>query len=354
MHTKTLLTRFRTEVVEILTGPPILAFLPALTLGAFWLGGELALILAALGLPLIFAFAGAFGIWPSERAVLRDDVTGFLLRDSFQMAAQEIFHRATALNRKTACFMVELDDYDELVDRHGQGAGDLVVQRSGDRILSALRDADVVARISENRFAMCLQPVPQLDLELCIQLAGRVQAAIEDPISLDGVAVYVSCSVGFCQHSRTPGSEPASWVEAAAAALAEARLNAPSSIRAYTADTRPKPDSRSVLRDDVTSALENGQIQPWYQPQISTDTGKVTGIEALARWSHPVRGLLNPDTFLPAVEEAGQLERLGQVMLYHALTALKAWDSAGVDVPRISVNFASDELRNPNLVERVR
>lgn len=353
MRIKPSLTRIRHAIVPVLTGPPILAFLPAITLGAFWLGGEIALLLASLGLPLMFAFAGAFGKWPATYQVPRDSVTGLMLRDGFESAATHIHAMAAETDRKSACFLIELDDYAELVDHHGQTAGDLVAQRSGERILAALRNNDVVARLGDKRFAVCLAPVPQLDLELCIQLAGRMQSAVEDPISLNGVAVYVSCSIGFCQNRRAPGHSASDWLDAANVALAAAQGAGPSSIRAYAPDMERKPGGASELRDEVQAALENGQIQPWYQPQISTDTGKVTGFEALARWNHPVRGLLTPNVFLPVIEEAGLMERLGQVMLYHALTAIKAWDSAGVDVPRVGVNFASDELRNPGLVERV-
>ncbi|MEY8842668.1 EAL domain-containing protein, partial [Cribrihabitans sp. XS_ASV171] len=138
-----------------------------------------------------------------------------------------------------------------------------------------------------------------------------------------------------------------------AIALAEAHANGPSAIRSFSTDMRQNVRSRSRRKEEVIAALENGQIVPFYQPQISTDTGKVTGFEALARWHHPTRGALTPEVFLPSIEEAGLTTKLGQVMLYNALTALKAWDRAGVEVPRIGVNFASDELRDPGLVERI-
>ena len=137
-------------------------------------------------------------------------------------------------------------------------------------------------------------------------------------------------------------------------ALTDAQRTGPSGIRAYSAEIRRKTEARHDLRNAAAAALENGQVQPWFQPQISTDTGKVSGFEVLARWNHPVYGLIAPDDFLPVMEHAGLLERLGQVMLYHALTALKAWDNAGADVPCIGVNFATDELRNPALVDKIR
>ncbi|MEY8842933.1 GGDEF domain-containing protein, partial [Cribrihabitans sp. XS_ASV171] len=189
----------------MLLGPPILAFLPALSLGAFWLGGEMALLFTSLGLPLLFALAGAMGRWPRASGTPRDAVTGLLLRDGFREAVARIHHDALGPDLKSACFLIELDDYRELVTRHGSQAGDLVALRSGDRIRSALRERDVVARLNDCRFAVCLSPVRQLDLELCIQLAGRIQSAVEDPISLDASTVYVSCSVGFCLSNRSPG-----------------------------------------------------------------------------------------------------------------------------------------------------
>ncbi|MFT7594139.1 MAG: diguanylate cyclase (GGDEF)-like protein [Paracoccaceae bacterium] len=348
------LARFRSQALPILTGPPILAFLPAITLGTFWLGGEGALVAASLGLPLIFALTGAFGGWRSGVGVPRDSVTGLMLRDGFETVVDQVYTQATGADLRSACFVLELDGYRDLVDHHGQTAADTVMQCSGDRILATLRSGDTVARLGDSRFAICLMAVRQLDLELCIQLSGRLQSAIEDPISLDGVSVYMTCSVGFCQRSRASGTTGQQWLAGAVAALSDAQRAGPSGIRAYSAEMGRRTQARSDLREEASAALENGQIQPWFQPQISTDTGKVTGFEALARWSHPVQGIIAPCTFLPVMDKAGLTERLGQVMLYHSLTALKAWDNAGVVVPQIGVNFASDELRNPGLVDKIR
>lgn len=347
------LMRIRSKVIPILLGPPILAFLPALTLSTFWLGGEAALLAVALGLPVLFAALGVFGNTKMSY-VPRDSVTGMLLREGFEMVMNRVHSDTNDTGLRSAILILEIDDCKELIARHGQSAGDTVVQRCGERILATLRGNDTVARISDSKFALCLTPVQQLDLELAVQLAGRLQSALEEPISLDGASIYLSCSVGFCMRSRAPGHSASEWLSAANAALAEAQHNGPSGIRAYSADIHRRTKARSDLREDAAAALEGGQIQPWFQPQISTDTGKVSGFEALARWSHPVHGMIPPSTFLPALEEAGLMEQLSQVMLYHAMTALKAWDAAGVEVPTVGVNFATDELKNPNLVDRIK
>ncbi len=351
-----LLVRLRNRVMPVLTGPPVLAFLPAMTLGAFWLGGEGALIVVALGLPLVFALGGTFGNFHPNLGSppSRDSITGLILRNGFENTVNDVFSQTETSGLHSACFVLELDGYQGLIRHHGQSAADLVVQCGGDRILSVLRDGDTVARIGDSRFAICLMVVRQLDLELCIQLAGRIQSVIEDAVPLDGMSIYMTCSIGFCLRSRTPGPSGQDWLAAATAALSDAQQAGPSAIRAYSTELGRKNRALSDFREEIAAALEGGQIQPWYQPQISTDTGKVSGFEALARWSHPVQGMIAPDIFLPVIHDAGLTERLGQVMLYHALSALRSWDNAGVVIPQVGVNFASDELRNPSLVDKVR
>ena len=93
---------------------------------------------------------------------------------------------------------------------------------------------------------------------------------------------------------------------------------------------------------------------PWLQPQVSTDTGDITGFEALARWEHPSKGVVGPQVFLPFAEQAKLMNKLGQTIRHHAFRAMRDWDCAGAVIPRIGINFSSDELRDPSLVDRVR
>lgn len=345
---------YRGRFLAIVTGPQILAFLPALTLAAYWIAGETALIVVALGLPVLYAMSGLVHSWPTQEAGGRDGVTGLPLRDSFERALDEVYHDCEVSALRSVCFMIDVDEYRQIVERHGQSAGDVVMGRCGERVMSVLRTGDTVARVGDSRFAICLAPVRQLDLELCIQLAGRLQAAIEEPIAIDGTSLYVTACVGFCPRNRAPSGGAVAWQSAAGTALSEAQGVGPSTIRAYSTDMHRRNQTRSDLREEAAAALENGQIQPWFQPQISTDTGKITGFEALARWMHPVHGAIAPDSFLPILEEAGLLERLGEVMLFNALTALKAWDAAGCEIPRVGINASQAELRNPRLVEKIR
>jgi EAL domain-containing protein (putative c-di-GMP-specific phosphodiesterase class I) len=107
------------------------------------------------------------------------------------------------------------------------------------------------------------------------------------------------------------------------------------------------------LAADLPAALDAGRIRAWFQPLLSTETGRVSGMEALARWEHPGRGVIAPAAFLPVVEALGLQRRLTAAMLDGALDAVAAWDAAGCDVPCVSVNFSGADLADPMLADRV-
>ena len=196
-----------------------------------------------------------------------------------------------ARGRRSACLVLEIDDFAR-PGRTGTARPPrttVLRRHAATGCCRRCATATAVARIGDSRFAVCLTPVRQLDLEPCIQLAGRMQAAVAEPM-------LARRDHGLCRPARSASACAAArradrrrrLAAAATAALAEARSNGPSAIRAFSRrDAAPDPRRRADLRDEAAAALENGQIRPWFQPQISTDTGQVTGFEALARWHHP-------------------------------------------------------------------
>lgn len=331
-----------------------MVFLPALTLAAFWLGGEQVLILVALGAPLAFAIAGAFRFYDSTPMPLPDGLSGLALRPQIISTLDQILRDSAISGKTTACLVVQFDDASVLLDRHGRAAQTEVLARSAERICSSLREGDTVARLEGGGFAISLGAQRRIDLESMVQMSARVQAAIAPPISIDAARLYVTCSVGFCLGVRAPEPNGRALLDAAQIAADEALRNGPGAIRAFAPDMARKRSDRDAFRNVLEMALDEGQIKPHFQPQISTDTGAITGFEALARWHNPDRGLVSPADFLPAIEEAGLSERLSEVMLYHALAALVRWDKAGLRVPTVGVNFSSAELRNPRLAEKLK
>ncbi len=346
-----ILTLYR-SASGFLRRPELMIFLPAVTLATFWLGGEQALIIAALGLPLVFAMAGAFHY--RDPALPMGGLSGLALRPQVIGALDHALGEAVATGRTTACLVLQIDEADRLLDRHGRAAQTEVLTRCSERLCGALREGDTVARLEGGGFAVALGPVRRLDLEVLVQLSARLQAALSPPVPIDAARLYVTVSVGFCLAGRAPEANGRSMLDAAQVAADEALRNGPGAIRAYLPDMARKRADRDAYRAQLEAALDEGQIRPHFQPQVDTDTGAVSGFEALARWHHPDRGLVPPAEFLPAIDDAGLSERLCEVMLFQALSALSRWDKAGLRIPSVGVNFSAAELRNPRLPEKVK
>lgn len=341
-------------LVRQLRRPEWMVFLPALTLACFWLGGEEALIVAALGAPLVFAIAGAFRFADPLPGAGNDGLAAASQRDLIVMTLDATMRDSQITGRTTACLVLQFDEAELLVDRHGRAAQTEVLARSYEKLCTALREGDKLARLEGGGFAVAMAGIRRLDLETVVQIAGRLQAAIAVPVSVNAARIYVSCSVGFCLAVRAPEQTGSSLLEAAQVAADEAKRVGAGAIRAYTPDMAHHRADRDALREELEQALDEGQIRAHFQPQVSTDTGAITGFEALARWYHPERGLVAPGEFLPALELAGLSERLCEVMLYNALSALVRWDKAGLVVPTVAVNFSAAELRNPKLAEKLK
>jgi diguanylate cyclase len=334
--------------------PEMILFIPAITLAAFWFGGERLLVMVALGSPLLFAIAGAFQHEPASRPSLPETLSGLGLRAQILSALESILKDEPISGKTTACLVVQFDDLDKVLDIHGRAAQTEALARSAERICAALRAGDLVARLEGGGFAIALAPVRRLDIESVVQLATRLQSAINVPISLNAQRLYVSASIGFCHAQRAPQPNGKSVLDAAQIAADEAARHGPGAIRCYSPEMPRHRADRDALREELEAALDEGQIRAHFQPQISTDTGAITGFEALARWYNPTRGLIPPGDFLPMLEDAGLSERLGEVMLFNALTALSRWDKAGFHVPTVAVNFSAAELRNPHLAEKLK
>lgn len=337
----------------LLLGPQLLMFMPAASLGAFWLGGEGALILIALVLPVIFGVSGLVGAYGRYGKSRTDQVTGLTLRRDAVALTDEAIAENAMFSRPTAAIAIGLDNPEELEDRHGQTAKDAILLACANRLKGVLREGDIIARLDGLRFCIVLGQHPRVDLETLVQISTRIQRVIEDPISFDRTRLFVSCSVGFCASNKIQSECGEALIEAAEAAQADAAANGPGSLRAFAPEMRERARAQLVLSDELPRALENGQIIPWFQPQIVAKTGELIGFEVLARWDHPDRGIVPPAQFLSAVADQGLMDRLLEVMLYNSLGALNSWDAAGLDVPGISVNFSADELRDPEIVEKI-
>lgn len=327
------------------------ALLPLSVALAYLAGGEIALISTAFAAPVLYIM---YDLYTSDqKGPTSPTQLGILSRQELIGELEHLRVAAAGSGRQSAVFVVRLDDPQTIADRHGRKGIEHTIGVTQERLRSALRETDFFGRLDDTTFAAVLGPVRRLDLEAGIQLASRLQSTAADAISFSGLSINPSVSVGFCLQSRLPGVKGAQLLEAGEAAMEEAHRNGPGAIRSFAKDMVRRSVNKSSLHDQIEDALENGQILPHFQPQVDTETGTISGAEALARWKHPEIGLISPTEFLPIVHESGLTERLGEVMLYQSLTTLREWDNEGLLVPHVGINFAGAELRNPKLAEKI-
>lgn len=319
---------------------------PAITLAAYWVLGEGAIVALAVAVPLLWLLA-----WPAlRRAAPRDPGLGFGSEGDLVAFLDRLSPDAGP--GRGAAFVVAFDDPARQLDSHGPALAAQMVTRTAERLSCVLRAGDMLVLLPGGRIGLGLAAPRRLDLEAAIQIAGRLRAAALVPLVEGGLTLHPSVSVGLCLGARAPQPGGQALLDAAQAAVDDALLHGPGAIRAHDPRMTRNRTHRASLRAGLVRALDEGQIRPWFQPQICADTGKVTGMEALARWEHPERGIIPPGEFLPAVQEHGLSERLGEVILHGALAALGRWDKAGLAVPRVAVNLSAPELRASGLPDR--
>ncbi|MDF0602577.1 phosphodiesterase [Psychromarinibacter sp. C21-152] len=347
----------KTTATTAFFGPQILAFVPALTLGGYWFGGEGLLLFMAIFVPAVMGLVGLFTpvrTPPARASKNVDAVTGLPLKPALLATLDGAFCAEPKHGVRTGALVLEIDEFEAFRATYGAEAAEHVLAQLAERICSTLRQGDVACRLEHSVFAVALAPVRRLDLEAMIQVAARLQQAVGTPIVIGGMRLFLSASVGFCLPRRASERTGQVCVEAAEAALRDAQASGTGAIRAYAAQSPRKRVKRAGLAEEVADALEVGHVRPWFQPQISTDTGAISGMEALARWEHPERGVILPGAFLPAISASGLSKRLGEVILFQSLTALRDWEAAGEHVPNVAVNFSHEELADPSLTDRVR
>ncbi len=335
----------------------LMALFPLLVIIAYWSNMRAVLVVVTVIFPFLLALDGISNRWRARQADMGpqiDPLTGLPNRQAALARLDEYLNDPSAKGHEKVVLVVDIDRFRTVNERFGLTAGDKVLREIGERLGSCLRDGDIVCRIDGDGFALIPRPIRRFDIAIAISIAERVQAAIAQPFVIDDVACHLSCSVGVCVASRAPGSDANSLMEGAETALTMARRSGPAAIRYFTPDM--KDDSRRLIRlsDELQDALENAEIRPWFQPQICTDTGEVVGFEALARWEHPRNGVMTPAGFMPMIEASGQSERLSEIILFHGLNAIRAWDKAGFRVPSLGVNFSARDLQNPRLTEKIK
>lgn len=229
---------------------------------------------------------------------------------------------------------LDLDGFKAVNDRFGHAAGDDVLVAVAARLRGALREDDLVARLSGDEFALALGPSRAAAAEIrAVRVAERILAAVCQPFDLPrlpGEHVMIAASVGLARSGRGP-ADPDELLRNADLAMYEAKSQGKNCFRTFDPSMRTRTLARLELHDRLRQALDRREFVVHYQPVVDLANDRVCGTEALLRWRHPQRGDVSPTEFVPAVESMGLIRPLGAWVLRTACTQLRSWQD---DYPR--------------------
>ena len=282
-----------------------------------------------------------------EHQALHDVVTDLpnrtLLRDRLRQAILGARRR----NTQVALLFIDLDRFKDLNDTFGHPAGDVVLREVGERFVNAVRASDTVARLGGDEFAVLI-PLAA-DKDEAIMVGQRVLASLQEPFFVEGESAFIEASVGIVLCPEH-GEDVQTLMRRADVAMYSAK-RAGSGLQVYEPEKDLHSPSAIGLAGDLRHSVERGELVLHYQPLVDLLTGRCVGIEALCRWQHPTRGLVQPALFIPLAEENGYIRQIGLWTMQEALRVISGVNGAAL--PIVSVNLSMRSLRGNELADNV-
>jgi len=282
------------------------------------------------------------------RAASHDPLTGLPNRAYFQSCLEQTLAQAARSGSGVHLLLLDLDQLKSVNERLGHDAGDALIRETAERLRLLVPDGDCIARLGGDEFVLILETPSLGDAE---NRAERILAELRRPCAYMGNLVPCQASIGIASypdHDR----QPSDLLKDADLALRTAKALGRNRAVAYSPDMRHQPEETTTTAHEIQEALRLGQIVPYYQPKLDLKTGKVIGFEALARWRHPIRGLLTPASFLSVFEDTELSVAFGDHMVEQVAADIRAWLDRGIDCGRVAVNLSSAQFNWVGLARR--
>ncbi|PRY62757.1 diguanylate cyclase (GGDEF)-like protein [Vreelandella songnenensis] len=246
-----------------------------------------------------------------------------------------------------ALAFVDLDGFKEINDHHGHHVGDRVLQTVAKRLASNLRSDDLIARFGGDEFVIFLNG--QFSHSLVEESLTRLVGKLSEPLTVDGVPLHLSASMGVTLYPQAKEVEPGQLIRQADQAMYQAKLAGKNQVCLFNIDNEASLKERYSELSALQAALASNQFELYYQPKVNMRTGEILGAEALIRWHHPEEGLKAPASFLPALRNTTTGIALGRWVIACALNQLQTWREQGLDL-HVSVNIDGYHLQHPNFL----
>lgn len=280
----------------------------------------------------------------------RDALTG--LPNRFKMMDVGAGAVATAERRGSGLglLFVDLDHFKDINDTYGHLAGDAFLREVTQRLKGALRDTDTIARLGGDEFVVLLEPCGSS--ATAEHVANRLLDDLHQPFVVAGNPVYAGASIGIALYPEA-GTTFNELLKAADTAMYSAKSSGRMTYRFFEEKMHQAAAQRLWMENNLREALQERQFVLYYQPKAETDSGRITGAEALIRWRHPSRGLIPPAEFIPFAEESGFIVQLGTWVLQEACRQIRAWLDEGRRIP-VAVNLSARQLKTDGVLDVIR
>jgi diguanylate cyclase (GGDEF)-like protein len=249
---------------------------------------------------------------------------------------------------RNAVMLVALDRLRTIRETLGADAADRIAQNTAERIIDTVGPHVTLGRIEADVFAILL---PDTSPEQCVDLGGKLAAALTHAYELSGNELFLHSKIGVSLHPND-GESAEVLMRNAAASLAQARETSGSSFEFYAEGIKEFAAERLALENDFRRAIEHGELSVHYQPKVSFESGKIVGMEALARWQHPTRGMVRPDVFIKLAEEIGIIDPISEWITRSACEQTADWRDDGFKL-ELAVNLSGLQLQEKGCSERI-
>ncbi|WP_433737896.1 EAL domain-containing protein [Pseudomonas putida] len=281
-----------------------------------------------------------------------DELTGLANRAMFRERLSEAHQRVRQGGyRSLALLHINLDRFKQLNDSLGHEVADQLLQKMARRLVNALPEADTIARLSGDEFAVLFNTYG--NLSSLARVATRLSNKLRVPVMVEGHELVISASMGI---SLLPDNarEISALVSQSNMAMQHAKHLGGNNFQFYTDSLQASTLERLQLENQLRKAIEEKQLKVFYQPKLCLATGKLNAAEALVRWDHPTMGRVPPGDFIGLAEETGLIGPIGEFVLRQACLQACEWQRQGLEPIRVSVNLSVHQLRQGKLVSLVR
>lgn len=272
-----------------------------------------------------------------------DTLTGLANRAGFLAQVRQACAAAQHGAMPFAILFVDLDHFRQINDRLGRPVGDLLLREVAGRLTDRIHESGLVARLGGDTFAVLQGEMTEP--ANAGRLAATLQTALTAPYLLNGNDVRIFVSMGIRAYAAGDSSADEMLTQAGLA-LSRAKHKGGNRSCFHSDELDQQVLERVALADDLKGAIERGEVELQYQPEVELSSGNILGMEGLVRWHHPTRGLISPGVFIPIAERDGTMAALGHWVLDEACRQMSAWRDEGVAPLMIAINLSLFELRS--------